>query len=566
MKSSELLVHGGVLAARALKSHGVVQVFTLSGGHIFPIYDGCKREGIALVDVRHEATAAFAAEGWAKVTRTPGVCAVTAGPGVTNIISALASAKANGSPLIVLAGRAPTFRWGQGSLQEIDHLPLVEPVTKFACTAASTEEIPELIDAAWRAATTAPFGPAFIDFPLEYLFGQIDEADIPTSVDPARTNFARAESDSREISNDPEDFSQLSASNQQFEEVIRCLSKSTRPVLVAGSEVYWNQAEGELNTLIEKLAIPAVVNGLARGCVPADHPLFCGRARSQAFKEADCVLIVGAAIDFRFNFGAVFSADAEIVVINTAPPEHSPQRAVSAALYNDIGENLNAVTRAVSGPLHTSEWLSHLNEVERVKRADEQVSLTDNSVPIHPLRIYGELQKVRERDAIFVCDGGDFVSFAGRVVDSFEPGAWLDPGPFGCLGCGAGYALAAKLAHPDRQVFILFGDGAFGFSGFEFDTFARHRINVVAIVGNNGIWGLEKHPMEFLYGYSVVADLRAQTRYDKVVEAFGGHAEFVTEPDQLAPALTRAIESNQPALINVITDPQVAYPRSANLA
>ena len=214
----------------------------------------------------------------------------------------------------------------------------------------------------------------------------------------------------------------------------------------------------------------------------------------------------------------------------------------------------------------TRAWTEQLRGVEDEKRAAEAEQLADARAPLHPLRIYKELGEVLDRDAIVICDGGDFASYAGRAIESYEPGCWLDPGPFGCLGCGPGYALAAKLARPDRQVVLLLGDGAFGFSGMEWDTLARHGVGVVGVMGNNGIWGLEKHPMEFLYGYSVVADLRPETRYDTVVEALGGQGALVREPGELKPALERALGAGVPALVNVLTDPSVAYPRSANLA
>jgi acetolactate synthase I/II/III large subunit len=260
----------------------------------------------------------------------------------------------------------------------------------------------------------------------------------------------------------------------------------------------------------------------------------------------------------------VFAPDCEIVAIDVAEPERDHPRAVAAELYGDFSSTLSAL--AGSGPV-TSAWVSKLRELETAKRAAEQAELEDGRAPLHPMRVYGELAQVLDRDAIVIGDGGDFVSFAGRVVDSYLPGCWLDPGPYGCLGSGPGYALAAKLAHPGRQVVLLLGDGAFGFHGMDYDTLARHGVDVVGVMGNNGIWALEKHPMEFLYGgWSVAADLRPETRYDTVVEALGGHGELVRTPDELRPALERAFEAGKPALVNVLTDPSIAYPRSSNLA
>ncbi len=310
--------------------------------------------------------------------------------------------------------------------------------------------------------------------------------------------------------------------------------------------------------------IPVFLNGLARGCIPADHELFFSRARSTALKGADVALVVGVPMDFRLGFGKSFGEDTEVVAIDVAEPERDHPREVAVELYGDVAAILSGLAEGC-GP-DTSRWVETIRAAEREKREAERELREDPRAPLHPMRLYAELGEVLDRDAIVIGDGGDFVSYAGRVIDSYEPGCWLDPGPFGCLGSGPGYALAAKLAHPDRQVVLLLGDGAFGFSGMEYDTLARHGVNVVGVMGNNGIWGLEKHPMEFLYGYSVAADLRPETRYDQVVEALGGHGELVREPGEFRGAMERAFEAGKPALVNVLTDPSVAYPRSSNLA
>jgi acetolactate synthase-1/2/3 large subunit len=534
-------LHGGRLVARRLKAYGVSKLFTLSGGHLFSIYDGCRAEGIDIVDVRHESAATFAAEGWAKVTREPGVAALTAGPGVTNGMSAIASAQQNHSPVLVLGGRAPAMRWGQGSLQEIDHVPFVRPLVKLAATAGATAEIPGLIDDAWAVMRRDHPGPAFLDFPLDVVFMEADE---PPSPEERAAGRPRAET-------------------AAVDRAIALLRDAERPVIMAGTNLYWGHGEHALRELAEAAGIPVFLNGLARGCLPADHPNFFSRARSAALKGADVALVVGVPMDFRLGFGGSFGEETEIVAIDLAEPERDHPRPVAAECYGDIAETLGALAGARGG---TSDWLEHLRGVETEKREAEREQLTDDRAPLHPMRVYGELAGMLDRNAIVVGDGGDFVSYAGRVVDSYEPGCWLDPGPFGCLGSGPGYALAAKLAHPDRQVVLLLGDGAFGFSGMEFDTLARHGVHVVGVMGNNGIWALEKHPMEFLYGYSVAAELTPETRYDQVVDALGGHGELVREPGELRGALERAFEASGPALVNVLTDPSVAYPRSANLA
>ncbi len=534
-------LHGGRLVARRLKAHGVSKLFTLSGGHLFSIYDGCRAEGIDLVDTRHEATAAFAAEGWAKVTRAPGVCALTAGPGVTNGMSPMASALQNNSPMLVLGGRAPQMRWGQGSLQEIDHVPFVRPVTKLAATARSTAEIPGLVDEALAAAVTPHSGPTFLDFPLDHVFMEAQEPEAQAPPRPPET-----------------------PSGDAIERICALLRDAQRPVIMAGTNLYWGRGEEELLALVDALRIPVFLNGLARGCVPADHETFFSRTRSTALKGADLALVVGVPMDFRLGFGASFGEDTEIAVLDVAEPQREHPRPVAAESYGALAPALRALREGGAGD--TSAWVAQLREEETEKRAGEEAELRDDRAPLHPLRVYGELRELLDRDAIVVGDGGDFVSYAGRVIDSYQPGCWLDPGPFGCLGAGPGYALAAKLAHPERQVILLLGDGAFGFSGMEFDTLARHGVDVVGVMGNNGIWALEHHPMKFLYGYSVVAELRPETRYDEVVAALGGHGELVREPAQLRGALERALGAGRPALVNVLTDPEVAYPRRSNLA
>jgi acetolactate synthase I/II/III large subunit len=540
-------LHGGRLVAKRLKAHGVTKLFTLSGGHLFSIYDGCREEGIHIVDVRHEQSAAFAAEGWAKATREPGVCALTAGPGVTNGMSALASAQMNGSPMLTLGGRAPAGRWGMGSLQEIDHVPFVAPLTKLARTAEATAEIPALMDEALAACVSPPSGPTFVDFPMDQVFMEADvDADAPGSL--------------------PDPRSLPAADGAQLERAAELLRGAGRPVVMAGTGLYWARAEAELRALCEELQVPVFLNGLARGCLPADDPHFFSRARGTALKGADVALVVGVPMDFRLGFGGSFGDETQLIVIGSSPPERAHPRPVAAELYGSVAGSLEALRSAAAGGRDRATWVNRLRVIENEKRAAEQDDLTDDRAPLHPMRVYGELSQMLDRDAVVIGDGGDFVSFAGRMIDTHEPGCWMDPGPYGCLGAGPGAALAAKLAHPERQVCLLLGDGAFGFAGMEFDSFVRHGVPVVGVMGNNGIWALEKHPMEFLYGYSVAADLQPGCRYDEVVRALGGHGELVERPDELRPALERAFASGRPALVNVLTDPSVVYPRKANLA
>jgi acetolactate synthase-1/2/3 large subunit len=535
--------HGGRIVAKALKSRGVSHLFTLSGGHLFSIYDGCKAEGIEIVDVRHEQSAVFAAEGFAKATRRTGVAALTAGPGVTNGISAIAGAQANCSPICVLGGRAPELRWGSGSLQEIDHLPFVAPLVKSAETVKETGEIGARTAAALDLALSAPFGPAFLDYPLDVVFSEA-EAGVPPAVAVPEAQPAAG-----------------------VEQAAALLSGAERPAIMAGSGLYWSHGEERLRELAEALGIPVFLNGLGRGCLAADHELAFSRARGAGLKGADVALVVGVPIDFRLGFGDSFGDETKLIRLDAAPNELTANRAPEVDLVGDVAATLAALGEAVAGGRGgTDAWLEQLRAVEAEKRATELEELNDGRSPLHPVRVYKELGEVLDRDAIVIGDGGDFVSYAGRFIDTYEAGCWMDPGPFGCLGAGPGQAIGAKLAHPDRQVCLLLGDGAFGFAGMEFDTLARHGLPVVGVMGNNGIWALEHHPMKFLYGYSVAAELRPETPYEKVVEALGCDGVVVSDPAQLRPALERAFESGRPTLVNVLTDPEVVYPRKSNLA
>jgi acetolactate synthase-1/2/3 large subunit len=538
----EQLGSGGRLAAEVLRRHDVDTLFTLSGGHIFPLFDGCVQTDIRLVDVRHEQTATFAAEGWAKVTRRVGACALTAGPGVTNGVSALTAAQLTGSPLLAIGGRAPAARWGSGSLQELDPIPILESVVKQAATAPTTEAIPATFDTALRAARTPHRGPTFVDVALDVFAGGA-VADIPHGPNDAELRGAEPDPDA-------------------IASVAKLVAGAARPVLVAGGDVYWDRAEVPMRAWAETARVPVFANGMGRGTLPADHELAFARARSVALKEADLVLVAGTPLDFRLGFG-VFG-DAQVVHLCDTAERVARHAPLAASVAGDLARQFAALTDAHTGG-RRDDWIARLRDAEQSKRAGDADAMRADATPIKPQRIYGELRSRLARDAIVVGDGGDFVSYAGQLVDSYEPGCFLDPGPFGCLGMGPGYTLAAGVARPDRQLVLLLGDGAVGFSLGDLDTLVRFGIDVVMIVGNNGIWGLEKHPMEFFFGYSVAAELRPGTRYDLVLEALGGHGELVEDPAQLGPALDRAFATRGPSLVNVLTDPADAYPRSSNL-
>ncbi len=533
--------HGGHLALAGLKAFGVTELFTLSGGHVFPIYDAAHHTGVRIVDVRHEQSAVFAAEAVAKLQRRPGLAVLTAGPGVTNGISGLTSAYFNGAPVIVVGGRAPQFRWGAGSLQEIDHIPLVSAVTKKAATVTATDDVAGALRDAALTALTPHRGPVFLDLPLDVVFSH-GNASLPahTSVDP--------------IEPDPDEVAKAAA----------LMAAAERPVIIAGSDVYAGDAVASLREAAEALQIPVFTNGMGRGSLPPGHPLAFTKARRAALTGADVIAVVGTPLDFRLGFGDF--GDAQVVHIVDAPSQRAAHVTPAATPAGDLRLILSALADYQGTRADHRDWLDKLRQIEDAARAAEVAELQAETDPIKPARVYGELRQVLEPDAVTIGDGGDFVSYAGKYLEPAQPGTWLDPGPYGCLGTGMGYAMGARITYPDRQVCVLLGDGAAGFSLMDVESLVRQQLPVVMVCGNNGIWGLEKHPMQALYGYDVAAELQPGLRYDKVVEALGGGGETVEKATDLGPALRRAFDAGVPYLVNVITDPADAYPRSSNLA
>ena len=533
--------HGGELALAALRAYGVTEMFTLSGAHVFPLYDAAHKAGMPIYDVRHEQSAVFAAEAVAKLQRRPGLAVLTAGPGVTNGISGLTSAYFNGSPVLVLGGRAPAFRWGAGSLQEIDHVPLVAPVTKYAATVADTASIPTAVARALAATISSHRGPAFLDLPLEVLFSS-DDAAPPTAADPAP------------IEPDPDDVRVAAA----------LLAAAERPVIIAGSDVWAGDAVAALRAAAEALQVPVFANGMGRGALPPGHPLAFTKARRPALHEADVVAVIGTPLDFRLGFGE-FGA-ARVIHVVDAPDQRAGHVGTAVSPAGDLHRILSGFAGSGGDRADHAEWIAGLRAAEHAGAVRDAEAMAADTDPIKPARVYGELRKILADDAVTIGDGGDFVSYAGRYLEPARPGTWLDPGPYGCLGTGMGYAMGARVTYPDRQVCVLMGDGAAGFSLLDVEALVRQRLPVVIVVGNNGIWGLEKHPMRAMYGYDVAADLQPGLRYDDVVTALGGAGETVATSADLGPALERAFGSGVPYLVNVLTDPADAYPRSSSLA
>ncbi len=542
-------VHGGVIATEVARAHGVEAMFTLSGAHVFPMYDGAVKADppMPIIDVRHEPSAVFAAEAIGKLTRRPGLAVLTAGPGVTNGVSPIAQAQFAGSPLVVIGGRAPANRWGMGSLQELDHPPILETITVSAATAHTTAEIGPAVDHAFRAAGSSHRGPTFLDVPMDQFFD----------------TTARTEGIGRPaVRIDPDDA--------DLDAITDLLAAASRPTLVLGTDVWADGAEEAALRFVTETGIPVIANGMGRGIIPGGHAQLVTKARSTALGQCDLTVVVGTPLDFRLGYGVFGGKEeapaAKVVHVADSPGQVSRHADLAASAAGDLTSVLDGVLarlqrRAGARP-DWSAWLADLQAQVGSAVERDNALLTATADPIHPARIYGELLPRLADDAVVIGDGGDFVSFAGKFVEPKKPGGWLDPGPYGCLGAGLGAAMAARIARPSSQVVLLFGDGAAGMSIIDVDTLVRHNLPVVMVMGNNSAWGLEKGPMQMLYGYDVAADLAPGTRYDQVVTALGGGGELVTDPQEIGPALDRAFASGIPYLVNIITDVDAAYPRN----
>lgn len=546
---SEITGHSGELAVHVARAHGVDTMFTLSGAHVFPMYDGAVKADpqMRLLDVRHEQTAAFAAEATGKLTRVPGLAVLTAGPGVTNGISAIAQAQFAGSPMVVVGGRAPQNRWGTGSLQELDQPPIIAPVAKAARTIMTAGDVAAGVDEAFTLARSSHRGPVFVDVPMDEFFNS-------ASGTVGSGEGTRIEPDGDAIAT-----------------IAGLLARAQRPVLILGTDVWADHAEAAALRFVDDLGIPTLTNGMGRGVIPGGHRSLVTKARGAALSGADLVVVVGTPLDFRLGYGAFGGPDknptgefARVVHIADSPAQVSGHAELAASVAGDLTTVLDGLQKAIEGgdKPDWQSWADQLRDQVRAAAERDAQLLTAEADPIHPARIYGELVPRLEDDSVVIGDGGDFVSFAGKYVEPKRPGGWLDPGPYGCLGAGLGAAIAARIARPSAQVTLLLGDGAAGFSLMDVDTLVRHDLPVVMVMGNNSAWGLEKGPMQMLYGYDVVADLAQRTPYDDVVKALGGAGETVTDPKQIGPALDRAYASGVPYLVNVITDVEAAYPRT----
>ncbi len=535
-------VTGGQLVARALKAEGIEAIFTLCGGHIIDIYDGCLNEGIRIVDVRHEQSAAHAADAWTRLTGIPGCAVVTAGPGLTDTVTAVANAWRAQTPMLVLGGQGPLVQAHMGALQELDHVGLLKPIAKFATTVYHTHRIAEIIGMAFRQAYSGRPGPSFVEIPADVLFAPVEESAVPPTG--KYRSAGKVYGDVRLV-----------------EEAARLLAGAERPAVMAGSQVWHCRGADELESFARAASVPVYLNGSARGALPPSHPLLFVRSRRDALSKADVILVLGTPFDFRLGYGRRLAPDAKVIQVDLDYGELGHNRGVDVGITGDAAAVLSQLTSALGkAPAgRTKAWLDHLRGAEQKALEKDMPFLNSDAVPVHPLRLAKEINDFLTEDTIFIGDGGDVVTFSASVIQTRRPGQWLDPGPLGTLGVGMPFAIAAKVAFPNKEAFILFGDGAFGLNGFEFDTAVRFNLPVVSVVGNNAAWNQIRCGQIARYGEARgdVANVLAPTRYDRVVEALGGHGEHVTEPKDIRPALERARASGRPACVNVMVDPGV---------
>src|SRR5262245_4423079 len=532
-------MHGGRIVARALKQENVPYVFTLCGGHVMSIYDGCLDEGIGVVDVRHEQSAAHAADGWARVTGQPGVAIVTAGPGLTDAVTGVATAWRANIPLVIIGGQAPRLFQDMGGLQDMNHVDLMRPVTKWAVSVPSARRLGEYVSTAFRVATTNVPGPVFLEMPLDLLFDSVNDDDVIVS------QRYRTEAG---VGPDP----------RFVEQAFELLRGAERPVCLVGSQLFWSRRREAYPEFVRTFGMPIYVNGQARGSLDPDDPHWFLQTRKDALKKADVVLIFGTPLDFRIGYGRdrVINADAKLIQVDLDGRELGRNRPCDVGIIGDTGMVMEGLTQLAKASKFAPElsrpWLAELRGLEKKKWEGLSEQLTSDEAPLNPLRVCAEVDKFITKDTIVIGDGGDFVGSAANVLRPRGFGHWLDAGPLGTLGAGPGYAMAAKLASPKSDVIIMYGDGAFGLNMMEFEACIRQKINIVGVIGNDAAWMQILRGQEQMYGPDRTPACKlSYSRYDQMIEALGGHGEWVETPDAIRPALERALGAGKPAVVNV---------------
>lgn len=529
---------GGRLVGKILSRYGVKHLHTLCGGHIMEIYEGCADYGVRVVDYRHEQAAVFAADAAGRVSGIPGVAAVTAGPGVMNAVTAVANAWRAQSPLIVIGGQAPSFFKGKGALQEMNHIDVMKPITKWAVSVPDTKSIPEYMARAFAAAQENVPGPVYLEMPMDVLFNPSDE-----NLEAIEYSISKPE-----------------ASDKTVRELREKLAEAKRPVILLGTQIAWSRYKDKVKDVVDKLGIPVFLNGLARGSLGKEHPLLFRFGRKKVLQNADLVILAGVPLDFRLDYGRQINENATLVRFDLDPEELKRNRVGD---ISEVCDPLSPLVKLVEelpsdwNPERFSQWIQEVQKFEEERKSKAFQEAKSDSVPINPLRLCKEVADFISscgEKVIIVGDGGDIVGSAAYFLKPTHLGGWLDPGPLGTLGVGAPYAIGAKLEKPDHDVFVIFGDGAFGLNGFEYDTAARLKIPFIGIIGNDAAWTQIKRAQVPMYGRAIATEL-GFVRYDEVVKALGGYGEYVEKPEDIKPSLERAYSfskrENKPSCVNV---------------
>ncbi|GGM46014.1 acetolactate synthase [Longimycelium tulufanense] len=547
-------VSGGHLVAKALKAEGIDTIFTLCGGHIIDIYDGCVDEGIDIIDVRHEQVAAHAADAYARITGRPGCAVVTAGPGTTDAVTGVANAFRAESPMLLIGGQGALGQHKMGSLQDLPHVEMMTPITKFAATVPTTERIADMVSMAFRECFHGAPGPSFLEIPRDVLDAKVAEG-------AARVPGAGHYRASTRNAGDP----------AAVERLADLVVHSRRPVILLGSQTWSTRATDAARELVRTLNVPAYMNGAGRGTLSPGDPHHFQLSRRYAFSSADLIIVVGTPFDFRLGYGRRLSNKATVVQIDLDYRTVGRNRDVDLGIVGDASLVLSAVTAAASGWVDNGAaerkgWLDELRAVEDKAYADRLPKLQSDANPIHPYRLVHEINQFLTEDSIYIGDGGDIVTFSGQVVQPKSPGHWMDPGPLGTLGVGIPFVLAAKNACPDKEVVALFGDGAFSLTGWDFETLVRFGLPFVGIVGNNSSMNQIRYGQAQKYGVERerVGNTLGDVRYDEFARMLGGYGEEVRDPADIGPALRRARESGKPSLVNVWIDPDAYAPGTMN--
>jgi len=553
--TSSDVVSGGHLVAKALKNEGVDTIFTLCGGHIIDIYDGCIDEGIRIIDVRHEQTAAHAADGYARQTGRLGCVVTTAGPGCTNAVTGVATAFRSESPILHIGGQSSLTQHKMGSLQDLPHVDMMKPITKFASGVFSTERIADMISMAARECFSGAYGPSYLEIPRDILDAEVQTARVVVPKPGSYRSSVKSIGDPADI-----------------EKLADILVKAERPAVLLGQQVWSSRGHEDAINFVRALDIPAYMNGASRGMLPQSDPHHFDRTRSDAFKNADVILIVGTPFDFRMGYGKRISKEATLVQVDQSYATVGKNRDISLGLAGDPGAILAAVSQAATGRIddgarqQRQKWMVELREIEATKLDKLMPMFTTDQNPIHPYRLAYEINEFLGEDTIYIGDGGDIVTISAQAVRPRNPGQWMDPGALGSLGVGTGFSMAAKLAHPNKEVVCLYGDGAFGMTAFDMETAQRFGAPYLAVVGNNSAMNQIRYGQLSKYGEERgdVGNKLGDVPFSKFGDMIGGYGEEVTEAGQIQPAMRRAREAiaktGKCAVVNVWVDPNEYAP------